>query len=69
MEVYNLTIEQKDSLIGQTYDGEQLFNPTLDADGKWFISVEEITNCTNNLFKWVKDLPLINYNPIINELF
>jgi len=69
MEVYKLTIEQKDILNGQTYDGLQFFNPSLDADNNWFISIEEINGCTNELFKWVKDLPLINYNPIINEFF
>jgi hypothetical protein len=69
MEVYKLTIEQKESLIGQTYDGVQYFNPVLDSDGNWFISIEEVNQCTNELFQWVKELPLINYNPIINERF
>jgi hypothetical protein len=69
MEVYKLTTEQKEDLIGQTYDGVQYFNPTLDADGNFFISMEVYNNCTNESFQWVKDLPLINYNPIINELF
>ncbi len=69
MKVYKLTTEQKEALIGQTYDGEQLFNPTLDADENWFISIEEVNNCINESFQWVKDLDLINYNPIINELF
>jgi hypothetical protein len=32
-----LTEEQKDQLIGQTYDGVQYFNPTMDAEGNWFI--------------------------------
>jgi len=69
MEVYKLTEEQKEDLIGQTYDGVQYFNPVLDADNNWFISIEEVNDCTNDFFLWVKDLPLINYNPIINELF
>lgn len=67
MEVYNLTIEQKDILNGQTYDGLQFFNPSLDADNNWFISIEEVNGCTNESFQWVKDLPIITYNPIINE--
>ena len=46
MEVYKLTEEQKNNLTGQSFDGEQLFNPTLDADGNWFISIEEINYCT-----------------------
>lgn len=67
MEVYNLTIEQKDILNGQTYDGLQFFNPSLDAENNWFISIEEVNGCTNELLQWVKDLPLMNYNPIIYE--
>jgi len=75
MEVYKLTTEQKESLIGQTYDGFQFFNPSLDADGNWFISIEEYNNLTLvkaqelNIIGWWFILPLINYNPTINELF
>ena len=68
MEVYKLTTEQKNALSGQSYDGVQYFNPTLDADNNWIISIEEYNNCTNESFLWVKDLPIITYNPIINEL-
>jgi hypothetical protein len=69
MKVYKLTTEQKEALNGQTYDSVQYFNPTLDADGNWFISIEEVNGCTNELLQWVKDLPLITYNPIIYERF
>ena len=69
MEVYKLTTEQKETLIGKTFDNVQYFNPVLDADENWFISVEEVNGCTNESFQWVKDLPLITYNPIINEFF
>jgi len=66
MKVRQLTLEQKDQLVGQTYDGVQFFNPTLDADGVWFISNEEYFNCTTDiLFGWV--LPEIDYNPIVTE--
>ena len=68
MGVYKLTEEQKDNLIGQTYDGEQYFNPTLDADGNWFISVEEINSCNKEEFSWINDLIAINYNPVIREI-
>jgi hypothetical protein len=64
MNVYELSIEQKEVLIGQTYDGLQYFNPVLDAEGNWFISIEEVNCCINESFQWVKDLPLIEYNPI-----
>ena len=73
MEVYKLTEEQKDALNGATYDGVQYFNPTLDAENNWFISIEEYNNLTLvkahelNLIGWWFTLPLINYNPVINE--
>jgi hypothetical protein len=66
--VYKLTIEQKDALVGQTYDGEQFINPPQDADGNWFISQEVVNNTNNPELMWVKDLPLIAYNPIVSEL-
>jgi hypothetical protein len=69
MKVRQLTAEQKDALVGQTYDGVQFFNPTLDADGNWFISVEEVNGCTheNGAFEWIHELPLIPYNPVVTE--
>jgi hypothetical protein len=68
--VYKLTETQKDQLIGQTWDGVTFFNPTQDAEGNWFISVEEVNGCTheNGTFEWIHTLPLIPYNPIISEL-
>ena len=67
MNVYKLTTEQKELLIGQKWDGEQYFNPVLDVDGNWFISIKEVNGCTheNGAFEWIHDLPLIPYNPII----
>lgn len=58
-----LTETDKDSLIGQWYMADSYFNPIQDADDKWVISVEEISQCVNPDFIWVKDLPLIPYNP------
>jgi hypothetical protein len=69
MKVRQLTIEQKDLLVGQTYDGVQFFNPTLDADGNWFISNEEVDNCTHEgVNEWVHELTEIDYNPVVSEL-
>jgi hypothetical protein len=65
-----LTIEQKDSLLVQWYAPDCYFNPIQDINDNWIISVEEMANCTNEEFIWVKDLPLIIYeakpNPPIN---
>jgi hypothetical protein len=69
MKVRQLTNEQKDLLVGQTYDGVQFFNPTLDADGNWFISNEEVDNCTHQgVNEWIHDLPEIDHNPVVSEL-
>jgi hypothetical protein len=69
MKVRQLTNEQKDLLVGQTYDGVQFFNPTLDADGNWFISNEEVNNCTHvGVNEWIHELPEIDYNPVVSEL-
>ena len=61
--VHLLTIEQKDELVGQWYDSDSYFNPIQDANDDWIISVEEVDQCVNPDFLWVKDLPLIEYIP------
>jgi hypothetical protein len=58
-----LTIEQKDSLVGQLYEEDSFFNPLQDLSENWIISVEEMEFCVNPEFMWVKDLPLIEYKP------
>lgn len=74
MNVYKLTTEQKDQLVGQTFDNSQYFNPILDADNNWFISIEEYNLLTlvraNELgvISWWFTLPLIPYNPVITQL-
>ena len=59
------TIELKDSLIGQTWDGVTFFNPTQDADGNWFVSQEESNGCNKPEFQWLKSCELIEHNPIV----
>lgn len=58
-----LTLEQKDSLIGQLYTDDSYFNPITDNDDNWVISVEEMKYCTNEKFAWVSELPIIEYKP------
>lgn len=58
-----LNQEQKDSLVGQLYTDDSYFNPIQDANDNWIISTEEMINCTNELFLWVKELELIEYVP------
>ena len=57
-----LTIVQKDELIGQTFAPSSYFNPIQDNDDNWIISIEEIDQCINPEFSWVKDLTLIDFN-------
>ena len=57
-----LTETQKDELIGQLYAPYSYYNPIQDFNDNWIISVEEI-ECENEQFVWLKDLPLILYNP------
>jgi hypothetical protein len=59
-----LTVEQKDEIVGQLYADDSYFNPIQDADGNWIISTQEMDNCVNQKFIWVKNLPLIEYKPI-----
>ena len=61
--VRQLTAEEAQSLMGQTYDGGMYYNPILDADDNWIISEEEVQQTTNPVFMWVYDLPQIPYNP------
>jgi hypothetical protein len=58
-----LTESQKNELVGQLYDEDSYFNPIQDINDNWIISVEEMEFCVNPEFQWVKDLPLIPYEP------
>jgi hypothetical protein len=58
-----LTELQKDELVGQWYAPDSYFNPIEDADNNWVISTQEMEQCVNPEFLWVKDLPLIEYKP------
>lgn len=62
-----LTEVQKNDLLIQQYAPDCYFNPIQDLNDNWIISIEEMINCVNKDFMWVKDLPLIIYEPkIIN---
>jgi hypothetical protein len=58
-----LTELQKDELIGQWYAPDSYFNSIQDLNDNWVISIEEMEQCVNPEFLWVKDLPLIEYKP------
>ena len=56
-----LTENQKEQLIGQAYAADSFFNPIQDVNDNWVISQEEMNQCVNENFMWVKDLTLIEY--------
>ena len=73
IKVKQLTEEQKNAIVGQTYDGVQFMNPPQDADGNWYISLEvynAITLVRANeigVISWWFTLPEIDYNPVVSE--
>ena len=58
-----LTEVQKDELVGQQYTDDSYFNPIQDVNDNWVISIEEMEQCVNPDYLWVKDLDLIPYEP------
>jgi hypothetical protein len=58
-----LTLEQKEEIVGQHYAPDSFFYPIQDAVDNWVISQEEMQQCCNSQFLWVKDLPVIEYQP------
>lgn len=61
-----LTEHQKDSLVGQLVQPDWYFNPILSGDTlPWIISEQEINNSIYSDHEWIKDLTLVQYDPII----
>lgn len=58
-----LTIEQKNEIQGKEYAPDSFFNAIQNISDNWIISQEEMNQCINPLYIWVKDLPLIPYVP------
>ena len=61
--VYLLTETQKNDLLGVVLAPDTYFNPIQDFDDNWIISQEEVDQCINDSFIWVKTLPQIEYKP------
>ena len=58
-----LTIEQKLEIVGVEFMPDCKFNPIQDLYDNWIISTQEMIQCVNPDFLWVKDLELITYEP------
>ena len=65
MKVYKLNLHQKKQLELVEFIEDNVYSPTQDAEGNWFISLEEVNQTKDVNFLWVKDLPQIEYNPIL----
>jgi hypothetical protein len=63
MKVGLLTLEQKNEIAGQLYAEDSYFNPIQDINNDWVISTQEMDECVVQEFMWVKELPLIDYEP------
>jgi hypothetical protein len=62
-----LTINEKDSLVGQLVQPNWYFNPRLSGDTfPWIISEQEINASIYPDHLWIKDLTLVEYNPPVN---
>lgn len=53
--------EQYDIVVGQMYNNDSYFNPVMDCNADWIISEQEINQCVNPDFDWIKNLPLIDW--------
>lgn len=61
MQVGLLTLKQKEEITGKQFAPNSYFYPIQDNYDNWIISQEEMSQCCNLQFLWVKDLPLIEY--------
>jgi len=60
-----LTQQQAEQLKGIEVVKDNFFNPIQDKNGNWIISLEEVNQCS---IEWVKNLPLIDFKPVIVDL-
>lgn len=65
MKIAQLTVEQYRSLFGQTVTGDKKFSLAVSPDGLLCVGEDDINNCTNPSFQWVKSLPLQDYTTSI----
>jgi hypothetical protein len=58
-----LTLAQKNSIEGKQFAPDSLFNPIQDLNNNWVISLQEIELATIPPYEWLKELPLIDFEP------
>jgi len=62
-QVAKLTIEQRDSITGKLFAPSSITIPVQDINDNWIISTQVQENCTVEELMWIKDLPLIEWDP------
>lgn len=62
MKVGKLTHVQAEQIAGKEYAPDSFFNPIQDKNDNWVISEQEM-NAFENEYSWVKNLPLIDFEP------
>ena len=60
-----LTEEQKELLISDFLTDAWKYEPLKNINDSWVISENEINACTNSTFSFLKQLPLIEFEPKI----
>lgn len=63
MKVGLLTESQKEQIQGKEFAKDSFFYVIKDANNNWVISIQEMEQATIPPYKWVKELPLIDFKP------
>jgi hypothetical protein len=58
-----LTHEQCSQLAGRVYKDSSYFIYDQDTQGNFYITEEMVTECNEQNYLWVKDLPIVQYQP------
>ena len=58
-----LTHEQCSQLAGRVYKDQSYFIYDQDTQGNFYITEEMVTECNEPNYLWVKDLPIVEYQP------
>ena len=61
--MYKLSNGQAKQCEKKMFDEDSYFNPVQDINGDWFISEQEVEQCTAAGFEWVKSLRPAPYVP------
>lgn len=66
--MYELTEAEAFEIKGKEYTKDMYFNPIQDAQGGWVVSIEEVDNCDNELFVYLKTKDKIDFFKKVYDL-